>query len=114
MDDNSNGISKVAYELYKQNWIDTHTTRDVRMDDIRNWGETEIENDDGTLACTYEEYREEFGYLGTGLYVCYEEFLDEEYQDREFMKELLQSDALISAYLEDKECLLEGNEPELG
>ena len=30
-------ISKVAYELYKQEWIDTHTTRDMRLDALREY-----------------------------------------------------------------------------
>lgn len=100
-----NDISKVAYELYKQDWIDTHTTREIRLDDIRNWGETEIENDNEELACSYEECREEFGYSGE-IFACYDEFLDNEYQDSSYMKKLLQSDSLINAYLNDKEEFL--------
>lgn len=38
-------ISRIAYELYKQNWVDTHTTREMRLDNIRNWGKIEIEDD---------------------------------------------------------------------
>lgn len=101
-----NRISNVAYELYKQNWIDTNTSRETRLDDIRNWGEEEIQNNDEESARTYEECRDELGYVGGESYVCYEEFLDAEYQDKEFMEELLQSKALIKAYLEDDEDLL--------
>ena len=100
-----NKISNIAYELYKQNWIDSHTTKEIRLDDIRNWGEIEVKNNDENLACTYNECREEFGYNGY-TYACYEEFLDNEYQDIKNMKELLQSEVLIKAYIEDKEQLL--------
>lgn len=101
-----NRISDVAYELYRQNWIDTNVTREMRLNDIRNWGKTEIENDDEDLACSYEEYVAEFGIGNGSLYACYNEFIDYEYQDREFMKALLKSDALIEAYLKDEEKLL--------
>ena len=94
-----NGIKEVAYELYKQDWIDTHTTREQRLDDIRNWGETEIENNN-VLTTSYAECHEEFGYSGE-LYVCFEEFLDNEYLDAEYMIELLSLPVLIDTYTED-------------
>ena len=58
-------ISRIAYELYKQNWVDTHTTREMRLDNIRNWGKIEIEDDSPDSPDTYEAYREEFGVLCT-------------------------------------------------
>ena len=30
-------ISEIAYELYKQNWVDTHTTREMRLDALREY-----------------------------------------------------------------------------
>ena len=98
-------ISRIAYELYKQNWVDTHTTREMRLDNIMNWGKIEIEDDSPDSPDTYEAYREEFGYESS-LYVCYNEFCCTEYQDIEFMQKLLQSESLIKKYLEDEENLL--------
>lgn len=100
------GISYVAYELYKQNWIDENISQEQRLENIRRWGQTEIENEDEDLAYSYEEYREELGYSGGELYVCYDEFIEAEYQDRDFMRELLKSESLIQAYIEDEEELL--------
>lgn len=93
------GITEIAYELYKQDWIETHTTATQRLNDIRIWAETEIENHDEDMACSYEECREEFGYDGE-LYACYDEFLDSEYLDKEYMYYLLQDKTLIEAYEE--------------
>lgn len=101
MDYELNDISKVAYELYKQNWIDTHTTSEMRLDFIREWGEMEIQNDDEYSAYPYSEYKEDYG-VGP-RYDSYDDFLDSAYQDKDLMKKLLQSKSLIKAYLEDKE-----------
>lgn len=30
-------IKRVAYELYKQAWIDSHTTPDARLDELREY-----------------------------------------------------------------------------
>ena len=30
-------IREIAYELYKQNWVDTHTTREMRLDALREY-----------------------------------------------------------------------------
>lgn len=107
-----NSISYVAYELYKQNWIDKHTTKGERLKSIRIWGESEIKNDNEDLVYSYKEWQEEYAYPGGILYACYDEFIDEEYQDREFMKKLLKSKFLIQAYLDDEEELLYENPDE--
>jgi hypothetical protein len=49
---------------------------------------------------TYNDYLEEFGYDGE-LYVCYEEFCDIEYHDKEYMCSLLSDAGLISLYYAD-------------
>lgn len=101
-----NKISNIAYELYKQKWIYEHTSQEDCLENIRLWGQTEIENEVEVLVCSYEEYREEFGYSGGMLYACYDEFIDADYQDRDFMRKLLKSEYLIQAYFKDEEKLL--------
>lgn len=104
-------ISMVAYALYKQDWVDQHTTPLVRLQSIREYHDYLQEcADEGEAPCTYEEYLSDFGFQGA-LYVCYEEFCDEEYHDMGYIKSLLGGDeALLKKYYEDIDICLE--EPE--
>ena len=51
-----------------------------------------------TASC--ESGNKEFGYDGE-LYVCYDEFLDNEYLEEDYIKELLDNEKLYNKYLED-------------
>lgn len=91
-------IRKLCYELYKVDWKRDHMiTTDIEMDSIKDYYEVLIEYD---ADYTYEEYLNEFGYEGE-LYVCYEEFLDTEYQDISYIRYLLDNEELISLYYQD-------------
>lgn len=97
-DSNIINISKLCYELYKIDWKHSHNiTKDIEMDNIKNYYEGLIDND---TEYTYNEYLEEFGYDGQ-IYVCYEEFCDNEYQDKQYMCELLDNEKLIKLYHKD-------------
>lgn len=98
-------ISEVAYELYKQDWIDTHTTKEERLNVLRGYHiyrqdciEEDFEID------SFEEWIWEIGYVD-GIYVCYDEFLDNEYLEKDYIKELLNDDNLYKMYLKDLENL---------
>lgn len=88
-------ISEVAYELYKQNWIDTHTTPKLRLqviNDYYDYIQETMENDDcEDFECydSLEEYIYDNGYPNGEMYACFDEFLDNEFQDKEYMKKLL-------------------------
>jgi hypothetical protein len=88
-------ISDVAYELYKQNWIDTHTTPQLRLqviNDYYNYIQEIMEDEDCDDLQEYdslEEYIYDNGYPNGEMYVCFDEFLDNEFQDKEYMKKLL-------------------------
>lgn len=96
-------ISELAYDLYKQDWIDQHTTPATRQKAILDYYnyvqeclEDEIDPD------SFEEYLEEYGYDNSSLYVCYDEFIDAEYMDESYITNLLKGHpALIAAYKED-------------
>lgn len=91
-------ISKLCYELYKIDWKYSHMiTKDTEMDNIKNYYDGLIDDDS---EYTYDDYLEEFGYDGE-LYVCYDEFLDNEYFEEDYMKELLDNEKLYNKYLED-------------
>ena len=50
---------------------------------------------------SFEEWISEVGYGQGSLYVCYEEFCDMEYHDKEYMCELLKLEDLINLYYAD-------------
>lgn len=97
-------ISELAYELYKQDWIDSNTTKEMRLNAVKEYYEyiqdCIKENED---IDTFEEFLDECGYGEGSLYVCYDEFCDMEYHDKEYMCELLKDDHLIQQYYADIE-----------
>lgn len=90
-------ISKLCYELYKVDWKRSHITHDIEMDNIKDYYEGLVDSDD---EYTYEDYVFEFGYDGM-LYACYDEFLNAEYLDKEYIRYLLDNEKLIEMYLTD-------------
>lgn len=89
-------ISGLCYELYKIDWMQ-RISPERQMDNLKTYYEDAKEDTEST---TYEEIIEEFGFDGE-LYVCFDEFLGAEYQDKEYMKELLDNNELYKEYLED-------------
>ena len=88
-------IRKLCYELYKVDWKHSHMiTKDREMDSIKNYYEDLVDDD---TEYTYNDYLEEFGYDGE-LYVCYEEFLEAEYLDVDYICSLLDNEKLIAMY----------------
>jgi hypothetical protein len=72
-------------------------TAEREMDSIKNYYEDLVDDD---TEYTYNDYLEEFGYDGE-LYVCYEEFLENEYRDDDYMCSLLDNEELIAIYHKD-------------
>lgn len=89
-------IKKIAYELYKIDWKHTHITPETEMNSLRDY--VLISSFYGQSDYTYEDYLQDTGYNGE-LYVCFDEFVDNEYQDKDYIIHLLRSDQLISLYL---------------
>ena len=91
-------ISKLCYELYKIDWKCSHMiTKDMEMDNLKNYYDCLIDDDS---EYTYDDFLEEFGYDGE-LCVRYDEFLDNEYLEEDYIKELLDNEKLYNKYLED-------------
>ncbi len=108
-----NSIARLAYELYKIQWMKRIPAK-VQMDAYKNWHEEEFEPqlsqvqnpyngecDDYYDGQTFEEWIEEHGYEGFGIYICYEEFCTNEFQNEEYIKELLDNTALYLRYLKE-------------
>lgn len=100
-------IDQIAYEMYKEDWIQAHFADRMKnyraflnqcMDDFEGTGETIYKDDDGDAD--YNAYLNDFGFEGTGgaCYVSPEEFMANEFCDREYMHELLKDDKLIAWY----------------
>lgn len=96
-------ISKMAYDLYKQDWLDTHTTPEMRLQTIRDFYSYIQECISSyELPDSYEDWLFENGIPRGGFYVCYEEFCDAEYRDPEYVRFLLNNDdALMKLYYQD-------------
>lgn len=96
-------IKELAYELYKQDWIDNHVTPKMSLDAIKNYYEAKQECiDDGyPMSYSFDEWLEIEGYCGF-LYVCYDEFCETEYLDKEYMVDLLDDNKMfVDMYLAD-------------
>lgn len=92
-------IRELCYELYKVDWERNHMiTAERKMDSIKNYYECLV--DVSSNQYTYNDYIEEFGYDGE-LYVCYEEFLETEYLEDDYICSLLDNGKLIDMYYKD-------------
>lgn len=100
-------IKEIAYKLYKIDWKRTHITPEIEMDTLRNFATESVLYDKtsslvsfGDGYTSYNEYLEDAGFFGE-MYACFEEFVDNEYEDKEYIKSLLQDPELINAYFCD-------------
>ena len=94
-------VSKIAYALYKQNWINGHTNSEMRMDALRGYYEFLIKNQKKNLKhISFEEYILQFGYNGC-IYANYEDFCKTKYRNKYYISKLLNIPELIDIYLED-------------
>lgn len=87
-------IKKLAYELYKIDWM-RRISADRQMDAFKNFYEEQEDSE-----YTIEDWIYENGYDGE-LYVCEEEFFDAEYLDENYMRSLFDNDNLFNEYQKD-------------
>ena len=80
-------IKQIAYEKYKLDWLLKHgyTLMDLmeQLDSIQ-------EESDETVSVSqlFTDWEDECGF-GSEIWVCYQEFIDNEYLDTGYMKQLL-------------------------
>lgn len=91
------GIKELAYELYKVDWMrriiperQAHTIIDYYLNTEADFRE----------EYSLEDYLFDNGFNGE-IYVCFEEFLETEYLDKEYIFRLFNIKTLIKEYLED-------------
>ena len=92
-------IKEIAYGKYKLNWMMEHgyTIEDL----FKLVGEHLTDDPDWSLADAYDEWEMEDGFNGE-IWCCFEEFLDYEYQDEEYMIMILDTGE-YHEYLRDME-----------
>ena len=95
-------IRKLAYELYKMDWM-RRISCDIQMDTLKDYYQETTEED--REVYTFEDYVLEYGYSGQ-LYVGFNEFLRAEYLDEFYMKSIFyKNDKLFKEYQEDLKTL---------
>lgn len=82
-------IKKIAYEKYKLDWMIAHgyTFADI-MNELNDMQE---EEPDTCVSNLFSDWEYEFGF-GSEIWVCYDEFLEYEFNDKDYMKSLLNED----------------------
>lgn len=72
-------LAKEEYEKYKEGWYLTHgVTADVIAEMKEEYHHAVSE---GAFEGSFEEYEQEFGYFGGVIYACFNEFLDNEFEE---------------------------------
>lgn len=102
-------ISVMVYELYKQDWINKHTTPEMRMESVRNWCRISgMRRANGIQPDTYGDWVANEGFFGASYLEYYEfcGFLQSDnigiYHDKRYVAELLgDDDRLLALYAAD-------------
>ena len=92
---NTKGIREQSYELYKLIWMKEHG---YSLQDLA--AELAMLTADGVPAEELLSKFEQNGFSGGEIYVSYDEFIDNEYQNMEYMRTLLSKEDFI-LYLRD-------------
>ena len=77
-------IRQIAYELYKQYWIDTHTSPEERMKALVDYYSWRVKNKEDVSFSDWIWFESSNGFNGSS-YACFAEFLNKEYREQEFV-----------------------------
>lgn len=88
---NIENIKNLLYDLYKENWMYENVPAAERLDVFREYTTIQLTEDQPYKS--FDEYISDNGYRGS-LYVCKDEFLQNEYQDREYIQNLLEESGI--------------------
>jgi len=72
-------LAKEEYEKYKEVWYASHGVTADMITEMRD--EYHHAVSEGTFEGSFEEYEQEFGYYGGMIYVCFNEFLENEFEE---------------------------------
>jgi hypothetical protein len=78
-------LKRELYETYKQEWLDENVSPEMAEEARKEYESEKAEYGEDFEYSSFEEYIEDVGYGGGSLYVCYEEFIDCEYQDADWL-----------------------------
>lgn len=79
-------LQTVLYEIYRESWMCNNVSPRERFDTFRNY---KLSNACEKIYESYDDYLLDNNGFGGSLYVCFGEFLDSEYLDKEFIEELI-------------------------
>jgi hypothetical protein len=89
-------ITEIAYEKYRLDWMLSHGY--TLVDLIAELEKMREEESTTSLQSLFEDWEYGFGF-NSEIWVCYEEFMDNEFWDDEYMCELLTTNE-FTTYLE--------------
>ena len=91
-------IAELCYELYKIDWLNNNVSARTQMDNIMDYYEYRKSD---SYVDTYEGYLNEAGF-GFEIYASFDEFLENEYRQGEYIAELLaDNEDLLKEYRDD-------------
>lgn len=96
-------IKKKAYENYKLWWMLNHShSLEELVDELELEEEEEGYEENVSISSVFSDWEYGFGFKGE-IWACYEEFLENEYLDKNVMKEILINKDEYEKYLSDLE-----------
>lgn len=88
-------LQLIAYHLYTFDWINSHISIERQLKAFREFHlEMKAYGKKYSLKYTFDDFIEDYGYDGEH-YATMNEFIKNEYRDKEYMKRLLGSDTLL-------------------
>lgn len=104
-------LKRELYETYKQEWCDENISPEIAEETRKEYEDEKAEYGEDFEYSSFEEYIEDVGYGGL-LYVCYEEFLDCEYKDTDWLSGHLTAKDAMKLAEYDRDFPLGKNEVE--
>lgn len=78
-------VKKIAYEKYKLDWMLHHG---YTLEDLVNSLSDCMEGVNEDFVVVFDIWESDYGF-GSEIWACFDEFIDNEYQDKGYMKQLL-------------------------
>lgn len=92
-------IKLLCYELYKIDWVRTHISTIRELNSLKKYY---MNNNDLDYKNFMNSYNNELNTVGYDdeMYVSFDEFIDNEFNDKEYIKSLLNDNDLYNQYLD--------------
>ena len=93
-------IKLLCYELYKIDWVRTHISAIRELNSLKKYYMNNNDLDYKNFMNSYNNELNTVEYDGE-MYVSFDEFIDNEFNDKEYIKSLLNDNDLYNQYLND-------------